>query len=117
MIIEHSITRRKKALKRACRFLNGIVGLWISGSIPDLFQFHELIFNSTISDNDLEAILSRFEPLKIKKIMDSVKTNLTRWVTSEKIGKTILGVSSIKSYIRLRVACSIMSLHTKPHSM
>jgi len=87
MIIEQLITRRKNILKRACRFLNGIIGIWISGSMHDLLQFHELLMNSTNSDDDLEAFLSSFEPLQVENIMDSVKTNLVRWITSEKIGE------------------------------
>ena len=90
MIIEQLITRRKNTLKRACRFLNGIIGIWISGSIHDLLHFHDLLMNSTNSDDDLETFLSSFEPLQLETIMDSVKTNLVRWITSEKIGKTIL---------------------------
>ena len=85
MIIEQLITRRKNTLKRACRFLNGIIGIWISGSIHDLLHFHELLMNSN-SDDDLETFLSSFEPLQVENIMDSVKTNLVRWITSEKIG-------------------------------
>ena len=92
MIIEQLITRRKNTLKRACRFLNGIIGVWISGSIHDLLHFHELLMNSTNSDDDLEAFLSSFEPLQVENIMDSVKTNLVRWITSEKIGKTVLSI-------------------------
>ena len=46
--------------------------------------------NSTNSDDDLEAFLSSFEPLQVENIMDSVKTNLVRWVTSEQIGKMVL---------------------------
>ena len=90
MIIEQLITRRKNALKRACKFLNGIIGVWISGSIHDLIHFHELLMNSTNSDDDLETFLSSFEPLQVENIMDSVKTNLVRWITSEKIGGLIL---------------------------
>ena len=90
MIIEQLITRRKNTLKRACRFLNGIIGIWISGSIHDLLHFHDLLMKSTNSDDDLETFLSSFEPLQVETIMDSVKTNLVRWITSGKIGKTIL---------------------------
>ena len=90
MIIEQLITRRKNTLKRACRFLNGIIGIWISGSIHDLLHFHDLLMKSTNSDDDLETFLSSFEPLQVETIMDSVKTNLVRWITSEKIGGLIL---------------------------
>ena len=92
MTIEQLITRRKNALKRACRFLNGIIGIWISGSIHDLLYFHELLMNSTNSDDDIETFLLSFEPLQVENIMDSVKTNLVRWITSEKIGKTVLSI-------------------------
>ena len=92
LIIEQSIARRKHTLKRSCRYLNGIIGVWISGSIKDLLHFHELLMNSTNSDDDLEAFLSSFEPLQVENIMDSVKTNLVRWVTSEQIGKMLLPI-------------------------
>ena len=92
MIIEQLITRRKNTLKRACRFLNEIIGIWISGSIHDLLYFHELLMNSTNSDDDIETFLLSFEPLQVENIMDSVKTNLVRWITSEKIGKTVLSI-------------------------
>ena len=92
MIIEQSITRRKNTLKRACRYLNEIVGVWISGSIQDLLHFHELLTNATNLDDDLDAFLSSFEPLQVENIMDSVKTNLVRWVTSEQIGKMLLPI-------------------------
>ena len=88
--IEQSIARRKNILKRTCRYLNGIIGVWISGSIHDLIHLHELLMSSTNSDDNLEAFLSSFEALQVENIMDSVKTNLVRWVTSEQIGKMLL---------------------------
>ena len=93
--IEQSIARRKNILKRTCRYLNGIIGVWISGSMHDLIHLHELVMNSTNSDDNLEAFLSSFEHLQVENIMDSVKTNLVRWVTSEQIGKTVLTIQGL----------------------
>ena len=88
--IERSFTQRRELLQKSCRYLNKILGVWISGSITDLIDFHGLLFNSTISDNVIEDFLSPFEALQIENVMDRVKTNLVRWVTSERIGKNLL---------------------------
>ena len=84
--IERSFIKRRELLQKSCRYLNKILGVWISGSIDDLINFHGLLFNSTISDNVIEDFLSPFESLQIENVMDKVKTNLVRWVTSERIG-------------------------------
>ena len=88
--IERSFTQRRELLQKSCRYLNKILGVWISGSITDLIDFHGLLFNSTISDNVIEDFLSPLEALQIENVMDRVKTNLVRWVTSERIGKNLL---------------------------
>ena len=88
--IEQSFARRKQVLKRACRYLGKIIGVWISGSIQDLIHFHGLLYSTMNSDNDLEDFLLRFESMQIENVIDRVKTDLVRWVTSEKIGKNCL---------------------------
>merc|ERR1712131_331512 len=58
--IEPKFVKRKKILKRACRFLNKIIGVWISGSMHDLIYFHGLILDTKNTDNDIEDFLSNF---------------------------------------------------------
>ena len=89
-VIEQSFARRRQILKRACRYLNKIIGVWISGSIHDLIHFHGLILNTTTTDDDINDFLSDFETIDIDEAIDDVniKHTIIRSVPKEKIGET-----------------------------